>query len=82
MSRRTIAIAPDGVITFIYADELAGLIAEGKAETRRASHVEPAPGGWTADLSPIGGPTLGPFGLRQAALDAEVLWLEGKLATL
>lgn len=32
-------------------------------------------GRWTADLSPVAGPTLGPFNTRRAALDAEVAWL-------
>ena len=41
------------------------------------SHVEPtANGEWTADLSPVGGPVLGPFAKRGAALAAEVRWLE------
>lgn len=30
---------------------------------------------WWADLLPSGGPVLGPFDTRQAALDAEVAWL-------
>ncbi|WP_242687916.1 hypothetical protein [Alienimonas californiensis] len=46
----------------------------------RASHVEPADGGvWTADLSPSGGPVLGPFPLRSEALTAEADWLIRKL---
>lgn len=64
-----------GGLQFIYDDALAGLLDTGPAQVTRASHVEPAPGGWTADLSPVGGPVLGPFPLRQVALDAEVAWL-------
>jgi hypothetical protein len=49
---------------------------------QRASHVEPdAQGQWLADLSPIGGPTLGPFATRSEALAAEEAWLvENRLA--
>lgn len=66
-----------GTIAMIYRDELRGLLAEGGASIRRASHVEPTEAGeWAADLSPIGGPVLGPFETRQAALDAEVAWIE------
>jgi hypothetical protein len=42
----------------------------------RASHVEPdAAGRWLADLAPVGGPILGPFGQRSEALAAESEWL-------
>jgi hypothetical protein len=67
----------DGSLVFIYTDELAFLLEEGESEVTRASHVEPTPGGgWTADMSPVGRPVLGPFPLRQDALDAEVTALE------
>jgi hypothetical protein len=33
-------------------------------------------GRWVAELSPVGGPTLGPFGRRSEALAAEQRWLE------
>jgi hypothetical protein len=49
----------------------------GEARIRRGSHVEPTDDGrWTADLSPVNGPVLGPFSTRSAALAAEVAWLE------
>ena len=70
-----IIISPEGQIRFIYSDDLVGLLDEGEARTVRASHVEPVPGGWAADLSPVGGPTL-ERKLRQEALEAEVQWLE------
>lgn len=73
-----IIISPGGKIRFIYDDALAGLLNLGKAVTKRASHVEPGPDGWTADLSPVGGPFLGPFALRSEALAAEKAWLEEK----
>ena len=48
----------------------------GKLTIRRGSHVEPdEQGRWLCDLSPIAGPTLGPFDSRSAALAAEVAWL-------
>ena len=74
-----IAIKPDGSVQFIYDDLLAGLCEEGEAVTQRASHVEPAEGGWTADLSPVHGPVLGPYKLRAEALDVEVEWLKTHL---
>ncbi|MEQ8786545.1 MAG: hypothetical protein RIC55_09610 [Pirellulaceae bacterium] len=65
-------------MTFIWDDDLGPDLVEQSSDVRieRASHVEPNPDGtWSADLSPVGGPTLGPFGLRSRALDAEVAWL-------
>lgn len=76
-----ITITEDGRVQFIYSDDLAGLLEIGHATVERASHVEPAPGGgWTADMSPSGGPVLTqpdgqPFALRADALAAEVQWL-------
>lgn len=73
-----IAIQPDGTLQFIWRDDLAPLTELGRASVIRASHVEPSLHGdfWTADLSPVGGPALGPFALRHEALEAEVAWLE------
>ena len=49
----------------------------GRVSIELGSHVEPnSAGEWTADLSPVGGPVLGPFAKRGAALAAEVAWLE------
>ena len=48
----------------------------GNTSIQRGSHVEPtADGQWTADLSPVNGPVLGPYSTRTEALDAEVAWL-------
>lgn len=70
-------IRPDGTIRYIYNDALRGLMDQGVSEVKRASDVEPtADGKWTADLTRVGGPVLGPFEKRQDALDAEVAWLE------
>ena len=73
----SIFVSPDGTVEFLYEDGLRPLLGLGPATITRASHVEPtADGRWTADLSPRGGPLLGPFTLRQDALDAERIWLE------
>lgn len=74
-----LSIDGNGTIAAIYDDELAGLLAEGRATITRASHVEPGEGGWYADLSPVSGPLLGPFTLRQEALDAEVEYLKANV---
>lgn len=69
-------VALDGTVRGIY-DERFGLGPLGTQSIRRGSHVEPTPQGqWTADLSPCGGPTLGPFPCRSEALAAEVSWLK------
>ena len=69
-------ITPCGAIRCLY-EEAVDLTALGNLRVERASHVEPdAHGRWTADLSPVGGPLLGPFALRSEALAAEQRWLE------
>ena len=70
-----LVILPGGVVRCVY-DEAIELAALGRLSVERASHVEPdAHGQWLADLSPVGGPALGPFSRRSAALAAEVAWL-------
>ena len=79
MSREIeIIVGDDGAIRMIYDDDLTSELAkQGKLQVQRASHVEPSEnGGWVADLSPVGGPCLGPFDLRKDALTAEVNWLK------
>jgi hypothetical protein len=74
-------VSPDGRVTAIFGEEI-DLRVLGEVTTRRASHVEPSPdGGWTADLSPVNGPVLGPFEKRSQAIAAEVAWLEANLTT-
>lgn len=69
-------VQPDGQLTSIYS-ELIDLTALGQLTITRGSHVEPdADGKWLADLSPVGGPVLGPFERRSQALAEEVAWLE------
>lgn len=72
---------PDGNVRCLYTEAI-DLQAIGALTSRRASHVEPVDGPgdlWTADLSPIGGPILGPFEGRHAALAAEVAHLETRV---
>jgi hypothetical protein len=71
-----IIIGRDGSIRGIYGEAI-DLAVFGQPRISRASHVEPNDQGrWLADLSPIGGPVLGPFDRRSEALEAEVAWLE------
>jgi hypothetical protein len=76
----TVFVAADGLLRFVYDDELAALLSLGANEITRASHVEPTPIGWTADMGPSGGELLGPFGLRGDALNAEHQWLTNRLS--
>jgi len=73
-----LAVERGGAVRCLYSDALADLLDEGETTVRRASRVEPAEGGgWTVDLSPVGGPArLGPFRLRGEALAAEAVWIE------
>lgn len=71
-----IIIQPGGNARCVYA-EVIDIARLGRVTIRRGSHVEPDDDGqWLADLSPVGGPTLGPYSLRSQALDAERHWLE------
>ncbi len=69
-------IAPDGTLNFLWDDALAPLMELGESTLFRASHIEPQGIEWVADLSPVGGPTLGAFPLRNDALTAERDWLQ------
>jgi hypothetical protein len=71
-----LVIEPGGVVRCIYGEEI-DLAALGSPAISRASHVEPdQQGRWWADMSPVGGGLLGPFGTRSEALAAEQSWLE------
>lgn len=77
-----LVVDPGGVVRCLYAEDL-DLSALGEPVITRASHVEPdALGRWWADLSPVGGPRLGPFDKRSSALAAEVGWLEEHLPAI
>ncbi len=80
---KRIVITPEGEVRFVYADALRGLLALGAGQIVRASHVEPtSEGQWVADLTPVGGPRLGPYPLRSLALQVEEDWLRPRLAAL
>ena len=71
-----LVIEPGGRVRCLYG-EAGDLASLGVLAIRRASHVEPdGQGAWWADLSPVGGPKLGPFAKRSLALEAEQSWLE------
>ncbi len=71
-----IVIEADGSMRCVY-DETLNLHSLGQLTIARGSHVEPTTDGqWTADLSPVSGPLLGPFASRSLALQAEREWLE------
>ena len=73
-------IDSDGTIRCLYGEAI-DLRLLGKAVVRRASHVEPdEQGRWWGDMSPVGGPRLGPFTRRSEAIEQERLWLDDWLA--
>ncbi len=74
-------VLPDGTVCYVY-DEQLDLRPLGEVSIKRASHVEPMGDCWQADLSPFGGPLLGPLQRRSEALAAEVEWLTEHLAQL
>ena len=70
-----LVINSSGDIRCVYGEEV-NLSELGRLSIQRGSHVEPtADGQWTADMSPVQGPQLGPFECRTQALEAEVAWL-------
>ena len=70
-----LVIGSQGEIRCLYGEAI-DLHALGAMTIARGSHVEPtADGQWLVDLSPVDGPTLGPFLLRSQALQAEQAWL-------
>ena len=71
----TLVINPAGGGRCLY-DEALNLSSLGSLQIERASHVEPdAAGRWFVDLSPVGGPVLGPYATRSFALEVEAEWL-------
>ena len=88
MKTTTLSIRATGEIVTIHDDEICATLRTcGSIHIRRASHVEPdvdAAGRvtWSADMSPVGGPLLGPFPTRGEALRAETAWIVDRLATI
>lgn len=83
-------ISPDGSeIRYVHDDAVdVSLISPNpeNATITRASHVEPVQSGpdknkFTADLTPVGGPVLGPFEQRGLALSEEIKVLNNMLET-
>ena len=73
-----LVINVDGSVRCVYVEDL-DLTALGPLSITRASQVEPdSRGQWLADLSPVGGPILGPFLKRSQALAAEQVWLNDR----
>jgi hypothetical protein len=71
-----LVIDPGGTLRAIYSEDI-DLARFGPLTITRASHVEPdRQGRWHADMSPVGGPVLGPFDHRSDALQAEHAWLQ------
>ena len=76
VSTMQLVIEPGGVVRCVYGEAI-DLAALGSPAISRAGHVEPdQQGRWLVDLSPVSGPTLGPFCHRSEALAAEHSWLE------
>ena len=77
-SEMELVVDAGGDVRCVYGEELE-LRELGRLQITRASHVEPdSDGNWWADMGPVGGPVLGPFGTRGEALAAERGWLGGR----
>jgi hypothetical protein len=69
-------VSTSGVMQCLYGEEIP-LAVLGSLSIVRASYVEPdREGNWFADLSPVGGPRLGPYEHRSLALEQEREWLQ------
>ena len=74
-------VTPEGAVRCVYGEEI-DLHCLGRPAISRGSHVEPdQQGRWFADMSPVGGPKLGPFDRRSDALAAESAWLQAHWLT-
>jgi len=79
-SEMELVVDAGGDVRCVYGEEL-DLRELGKLQITRASHVEPdVEGYWWADMGPSGGPVLGPFAERSAALSAERAWITNQRA--
>jgi hypothetical protein len=81
-----LVINKEGAIQTIAEDDLSFVSSLGDCNAQRASHVNPVKHNgkllWSADLSPVGGPVLGPFGTRTEAIKSEIEWLYQRLGLL
>jgi len=68
-------VDPGGTVWALYEEYLEWQEL-GRLAIRRASFVEPRGEVWYADLSPVGGPLLGPFSHRSEAVAAELAFLQ------
>jgi hypothetical protein len=69
-------VSASGDMRCLYGEEIP-LAVLGSLSIVRASYVEPdGDGKWFADLSPVGGPRLGPYEHRSRALEEERQWLQ------
>jgi hypothetical protein len=59
-----------------HVEPLEDLSIEARAWLAQHGTVIPTALSWWADLLPVNGPVLGPFPARDAALAAELVWLE------
>lgn len=74
-------VSTSGQFRCVYGEAI-DLTLLGQVAIARGSHVEPtADGEWTANLSPVDGPILGPFANRSEALKAEQDWLDANWLT-
>ena len=74
-SELELVVDAGGDVRCVYGEEL-DLREFGKLQITRASHVEPDRDGfWWADMGPVDGPVLGPYGSKSEALGAERAWL-------
>jgi hypothetical protein len=79
---RTIVIAADGRIQFVWDDDLGELTEQGRAVVRRAANVEFWNGtGWMIDMAPSGGGLYGPYRQRSVALMHGRAVVTGRLLT-
>jgi hypothetical protein len=79
-SEMELVVDAGGSVRCIYGEDL-DLRELGKLQITRASHVEPDRDGfWWADMGPVDGPVLGPYGSRSEALGAEREWLTQRVA--
>ena len=74
-SEMELVVGAGGDVRCVYGEEL-DLRELGRLQITRASHVEPdLDGFWWAEMGPVDGPVLGPYGSRSEALQAERVWL-------